>query len=167
MSVNELKGLAGLDFDVNLDVGDGAQFLTALNLQPVEIGALGIDAETSKQGEDFNAAIEFEAGSSQLLAALDAKFPDGASVVRGNVTSERLDLNDLKNLTAVLDQLKSLVGETQKNLKPKFSLWFCRRRQTSSPWCCQRKKGSLPIFWMCNACCEKLTSRYRSNSKRL
>ena len=114
LSVNELKGLAGLDFDVNLDVGDGAQFLTALNLQPVEIGALGIDAKTSKQGEDFNAAIEFEAGSSQLLAALDAKFPDGASVVRGNVTSERLDLNDLKNLTAVLDQLKSLVGETPK-----------------------------------------------------
>ncbi|WP_170552438.1 AsmA family protein [Ruegeria atlantica] len=114
LSVNELKGLAGLDFDVELHVDNGAQFLTALNLQPIEIGALGIDAETSRQGEDFDAAIEFEAGSSHLLAALDAKFPEGAPVVRGNVTSERLDLNDLKNLTAVLDQLKSLVGEASK-----------------------------------------------------
>ncbi|WP_171235036.1 AsmA family protein [Ruegeria sp. HKCCA6837] len=114
LSVNELKGLAGLDFDVKLDVDDSAQFLTALNLQPVEIGALAIDAETSRQGEDFDAAIKFEAGSSDLLAALDARFPEGASVVRGNITSERLDLNDLKNLTAVLDQLKGLVGEASK-----------------------------------------------------
>ena len=115
LSVSELKGLSGLDFDVELDVSDGASFLTALKLQPVEIGALAVDAVTSKQGEDFTASIEFEAGSSHLLAALDAKFPEGASVIRGNVASKRLDLNDLKNLTATLDQLKSLVGDASKD----------------------------------------------------
>ncbi|WP_171128373.1 MULTISPECIES: AsmA family protein [unclassified Ruegeria] len=114
LSVNELKGLAGLDFDVELDIDDSAQFLTALKLQPVGIGALAIDAETSRQGEDFDAAIKFEAGSSHLIAALDARFPESASVVRGNITSERLDLNDLKNLTSVLNQLKRLVGETSQ-----------------------------------------------------
>ncbi len=141
LSVNELRGLAGLDFDVELDIDDSAEFLTAVNLQPVEIGALAIDAETSKQGEDFDAAIQFEAGSSHLLAALDAKFPEGASVVRGNITSERLDLNDLKNLTAVLDQLKSLVGETAKEPEAEVQPLVLPKETDVQPLVLPKEKG--------------------------
>ncbi|WP_170327425.1 AsmA family protein [Ruegeria arenilitoris] len=141
LSVNELKGLAGLDFDVELDVDDGAQFLTALKLQPVGIGALAIDAETSRQGEDFDAAIKFEAGSSHLLAALDARFPEGASVVRGNITSERLDLNDLKNLTSVLDQLKSLVGETSQEPEAEVQPLVLPKETEVQPLVLPKEKG--------------------------
>jgi uncharacterized protein involved in outer membrane biogenesis len=45
---------------------------------------------------------------------LEAKFPEGATFIRGSITSQRLDLNDLKNLTATLDQFKSLVGSAPK-----------------------------------------------------
>ncbi|NOE35084.1 AsmA family protein [Ruegeria sp. HKCCD7318] len=141
LSVNELKGLAGLDFDVKLDVNDSAQFLTALNLQPIEIGAMAIDAETSRQGEDFDAAIKFEAGSSDLLAALDARFPEGASVVRGNITSERLDLNDLKNLTAVLDQLKGLVGEASQEPEPEVQPLVLPKETDVQPLVLPKEKG--------------------------
>ncbi len=110
LSVNELKGLAGLNFNLDMDVKDGATFLSSLELEPIDTGVLAINAETAKQGDDFKASVEFEAGSSQLAASLDASFPKGATVVRGNVSSERLDINDLKNLTAALDQLQTLVG---------------------------------------------------------
>ncbi len=110
LSVSELKGLSGLDFDIDLDLGDGATFLTALELEPVETGALSISAETTRQADAFQASVVFEAGSSQIQTALDASFPGSGTVVRGGLTSERLDLNDLKNLTAALNQLKSLVG---------------------------------------------------------
>ncbi len=110
LSVNELKGLAGLDFNLDMDVKDGATFLSSLELEPIDTGVLAINAETAKQGDDFKASVEFEAGSSQFAASLDASFPRGATVVRGNVSSERLDINDLKNLTAALDQLQTLVG---------------------------------------------------------
>ncbi len=141
LSVNEIKGLAGLDFDVELDVGDGAEFLTALNLEPVPVGALAIDAETSKQGDDFDASIEFEAGSSHLLAALGAKFPEGASVVRGNVTSERLDLGDLKNLTATLNQLKSLVGEAAKEVETDVQPLVLPKEMDVQPLVLPKEKG--------------------------
>ncbi|WP_170357417.1 AsmA family protein [Ruegeria arenilitoris] len=141
LSVNELKGLSGLDFDVELDINDSAKFLTAVDLQPVEIGALAIDAETSKQGEDFDAAIQFEAGSSHLLAALDANFPEGATVVRGNITSEKLDLNDLKNLTAVLDQLKSLVGETTKEPEAEVQPLVLPKETDVQPLVLPKEKG--------------------------
>ncbi|MGI9364202.1 MAG: hypothetical protein ACR2O8_03385, partial [Rhizobiaceae bacterium] len=113
LSVNELKGLAGLDFNLDMDINDGATFLTALELEPIDIGVLAINADTAKQGDEFKASVAFEAGSSQLAASLGASFPKGATVVRGNVSSERLDFNDLKNLTAALDQLQGLVGGDQ------------------------------------------------------
>ncbi|CUH41233.1 AsmA-like C-terminal region-containing protein [Ruegeria atlantica] len=141
LSVSELKGLSGLDFDVELDVSDGASFLTALKLQPVEIGALAVDAVTSKQGEDFTASIEFEAGSSHLLAALDAKFPEGASVIRGNVASKRLDLNDLKNLTATLDQLKSLVGDASKDPETDVQPLVLPKETNVQPLVLPKEKG--------------------------
>ncbi len=112
--VDDLTALGGLDFDLDFDVLDGATFLSALELSPVPVGALGISATTRKQGEDFAASAGFTAGGSDLTATLDATFPEGAPVVRGSIESDRVNLGDLQNLSASLAQLQVLFDSEKR-----------------------------------------------------
>ncbi|SDL00262.1 AsmA family protein [Aliiruegeria lutimaris] len=116
--VDDLTALGGLDFDVDFDVLDGETFLSALNLEPVPVGALGVAASTRKQGDDFTASVSFTAGGSDLAAKLDATFPEGAPVVRGTIESDRVNLGDLQNLSASLAQLQVLFDSDKREDDP-------------------------------------------------
>jgi len=104
-NVNKLDGVA---FSLDLDVFDGAAFLTALDLAPVDIGALEITSSVDGKGQSLATTASVLAGESRLSATLDTSKPDGNPVVRGLISSKSLHIDDLKNAIAWVKEISSL-----------------------------------------------------------
>ena len=104
-NVNELDGL---EFSLDLDVPDGAAFLTALELAPVDVGALEITASANGQGKILAITASVTADESRLDAKLDRTMADGNRVFRGLISSKVLHIDDLKNAVAWVARVSSL-----------------------------------------------------------
>ena len=111
MKVGNVADLEGLEFELNLAVPDGKAFLTALNLNPVDVGTLGFSISGDRQGEEFNLATSIKAGQSQLTANFENRLNDGAPLVRGLISSDMLRISDLKNAGASAVEIASMTKE--------------------------------------------------------
>lgn len=106
--IENVNDLDGLKFRLDLDVPDGAGFLTALGLAPVEVGALEITASADGQEQALATTASILAGDSRLSATLDTSKADGNSNVRGAISSESLNIGDLKNAVGWVVEILSL-----------------------------------------------------------
>jgi AsmA family protein len=107
-ALENVNVLDGLNFSLDLDVPDGAEFLTALGLEPVEVGALEITA-TAQGGEKvYTTTASILAGGSRLSATLDARKVEDNSIVRGLIASKLLNIDDLKNAIGWALEISSL-----------------------------------------------------------
>lgn len=91
-------------------IPDSAAFLGGLGLKPVETGGFALQAALDSRRSEVETNIRATAGTTQLVLALDFSFAEVVPIVRGSLTSERLDLADLGNATAFLVQL-ARIGE--------------------------------------------------------
>ena len=111
MKVEDVADLEGLEFELNLAVPDGKAFLTALNLNPVDVGTLGFSISGDRQGEEFNLETSIKAGQSQLTAEFENRLNDGAALVRGMIASDMLRIRDLENAAASAVEIVSMTKE--------------------------------------------------------
>lgn len=103
-AVPDVTSLEDLTFSLDLDIADGAAFLTALDLDPVDVGAVEFTASATGQEHKFTTAASIAVEESRLSVALDTKVTDGSSAVRGTIKSEQLKIEDLeKGVSAVLE----------------------------------------------------------------
>ena len=107
-AVPNVTSLEDLTFSLDLDVADGAAFLTALDLEPVDVGVVEFTASAKGQEEKFTTTASIAVAESRLSVALDTVVTDGNSVVRGAVRSERLRIKDLQNGVASALEIASL-----------------------------------------------------------
>jgi len=103
-----VTSLEDLTFSLDLDVADGAVFLAALDLEPVDVGAVEFTASARGQEDEFSTTASIAIGDSRLSTELDTVIADGNSVVRGAVTSKRLRIEDLQAGAASTRQIASL-----------------------------------------------------------
>jgi hypothetical protein len=111
MKVGNVADLEGIEFELNLAVPDGKAFLTALNLNPVDVGTLGFSISGDRHGEEFNLATSIKAGQSQVDANFENRLNDGAPLVRGLISSDMLRITDLKNAGASAVEIASMTKE--------------------------------------------------------
>ncbi len=103
-AVPNVTTLENLTFSLDLDIADGAAFLAALDLEPVDVGAVEFTASATGHKEKFATTASIAVKESRLSVDLDTKVTDGNSVIRGMINSRLLRINDLqKGVDAVLE----------------------------------------------------------------
>lgn len=116
-SVPNVTSIEDLTFNLDLDVADGANFLTALGLKSIDTGALEFTASATGQEDKFSTTASVTVGESRLSVALDTMVTDGHSVVRGAVESAHLRIDDLQNGVASAIEIASLSQKAGKKGK--------------------------------------------------
>jgi AsmA family protein len=117
-ALENVNNLGGLTFNFDLDVPDGAEFLIAMGLEPVNVGALEITATVDGHEGGVATTASILAGESRISTNLDASKTDAESVVRGMISSEVLNINDLKNVISWVQEISSLSdAETPVDVK--------------------------------------------------
>lgn len=112
--VPNVTSLEHLAFSLDLDIADGSAFLAALDLQPVDVGAVEFAASATGHEEKFTTTASVTIRESRLTVAIDTKVTDGNSTVRGTIKSKRLRIKDLeKGVDAVLE-LGALARKTDQ-----------------------------------------------------
>lgn len=105
---------------LDLDIPETRTFLEALNLKPVDAGPLEflLDVKGADKTLSMNAQAAID--SSRLETQLDVKPNDGAPFVRGEISSQKLDLKDLQQGVAAFVQLDKLIedGPGQGDVQP-------------------------------------------------
>lgn len=110
VALGNVTDLDGLEFDFDLDIADGAQFLGALKLEEVDTGPLEVSASARGQGKEFSTTLGLAAGTSRLKASLETTVTEGRPQIDGRIFSDRLDIHDLKNAIAGVVQLGRIGG---------------------------------------------------------
>ncbi|MGI9365564.1 MAG: AsmA family protein [Rhizobiaceae bacterium] len=108
LSVRDVKKLSDLKFDFDLGVADGARFLKALNLEPVDTGKLRLAADINGESLNFNMAASATIDKSRLDASLRNETREEAQVVRGDLKSEEIHIDDLSDVVRATLQLRSM-----------------------------------------------------------
>ncbi|MGI9401093.1 MAG: AsmA-like C-terminal region-containing protein, partial [Rhizobiaceae bacterium] len=108
LSVRNVKTLSDLKFKFDLGVADGARFLEALQLEPVDTGRLDFNARIS--GESLDMKINAAAGinKSRLDASLSNETTDENQIVRGEMKSAEIHIDDLRDVVRAAVQLQSM-----------------------------------------------------------
>ncbi|GAG60479.1 unnamed protein product, partial [marine sediment metagenome] len=109
-TLENVTNLGDLKFNFDLDVPDGADFLKALGLDPIDVGVLEITAtvDGGEQGEAVATTASILAGVSRLSTRFDTTKTEDESVVRGMISSEVLNIDDLKNAIGWVREITSL-----------------------------------------------------------
>ncbi|WP_164659104.1 AsmA family protein [Tropicibacter sp. Alg240-R139] len=116
----DVKDLGQAELYLDLDIPQTRAFLAALNLEPVDAGPLELLLDVKGQEEALSMNMQAAVDSSRLETQLDVKPNDGAPFVRGEISSEKLDLKDLQQGVAAFVQLDKLIedGPGQADVEP-------------------------------------------------
>ena len=117
VSVEDVTKLDGLSAKLGIGVADSASFLEALRLDPTDSGSVAMEVSVEGQLEAANLGLSFNAGGSDLITTLSVDLKEEINVIRGKILSDRIRLEDLRDGTRVLVQLrdatKTSAGETE------------------------------------------------------
>ena len=105
-----------VDFQLELDVPDGAAFLSALQLDPVDIGPVGVTAAAKGKDNGVETRVSINAGESRIDTVLNSSLSEGNQpTVRGAIRSPRLNMGDLENTAKAALQIASLKDRADAN----------------------------------------------------
>lgn len=98
-----------VDFEVDLDIPDGAAFLSALQLDAVDIGPVEVVAAVGGRNEGIETRLSLAVRESRIETTLNTSVgPEGQPIVRGTVRSPLLNMRDLENTVKSAAQLVSM-----------------------------------------------------------
>ena len=105
LALGNVTSLDGVEFDFDLDIADGKNFLGALKLQEIDTGPLEVSASARGKGKEFATRLGLAAGTSRIEASLETAVTDGRPKIDGRIHSERLDIDDLSSAVAGVVEL--------------------------------------------------------------
>lgn len=116
----DVRDLGQAALHLDLDIPDTAEFLGALNLEQVDAGALEFLLDAKGEQDALSLNMQAAVAGSRLETQLDVKPNEGAPFVRGEVSSEKLDLKDLQKGIAAFVQLDKLIedGPSKGDVEP-------------------------------------------------
>lgn len=89
--------LKDTSLSVALSAPDGASFLEALQLTPVDTGAAGVALDLVRHSKGIEASGEVSTGETRISLMGDLNIIAGAPVLRGSINSKAVYLRDLQN----------------------------------------------------------------------
>lgn len=105
ISVEDVTELDGLKAAIGIAISDTANFLDVLKLDPVDIGAVEFAVSLEGQATAADLELLFNAGKSDLKTTVSFDLSKEINVIRGDILSNRIRLEDLRDGTRVLVQL--------------------------------------------------------------
>lgn len=115
-NVNSVDGLS-LDFDLTID--DGARFLAALNLNPIDTKRFELLASVRGAERRLSAELDLTTGSSQLKTNISASKTGDHNSIEGRIFSEELKLTDLqKSVSGLIEIAKLAKDPPKREVKP-------------------------------------------------
>ncbi|WP_286193932.1 AsmA family protein [Tropicibacter sp. R16_0] len=121
LSLGDVTGLDGIEFDFDLDIADGAHFLGALKLEEIDTGPLELSAAAQGKGKDFATRLGLAAGTSRLEASLETSVAQGRPTIDGRVFSKKLDIEDLRKAISGVVELGK-IGDSTKSAEEEQKL---------------------------------------------
>jgi uncharacterized protein involved in outer membrane biogenesis len=105
LSVKDVTSLEGIYADLKLRVEKSAEFLGALGVEPIDVGALEFGVTLEGQATAADLGVLFKAGGSDLQTNLSVDLSKEINVIRGQILSERLQLADLRDGAKAIVQI--------------------------------------------------------------
>lgn len=112
----DLDSFDDLELYAKITTPDGKELLNAMRLDPVDIGFMGYEiTATRKKNEVLSEALLY-AGETEIKADVSLRIPGTGPVLRGEIQSEEVQIDDVRNKIRVLIQLarlKSIYAESR------------------------------------------------------
>jgi len=101
----DLKSFQDVSFELELGAADAATFLSAVRLEPIDLGAFEVflNAQRSRASVMADAGIQF--GGSRLDVDIDARIRQSTPIVRGTVRSDQIRIADLQKIVQTAVEL--------------------------------------------------------------
>ncbi|UWQ93592.1 AsmA family protein (plasmid) [Rhodobacteraceae bacterium M382] len=119
ISVKNVTSLEGLETDLKLTIAEPKDFLTALGIEPVDVGTLEFGLSLKGAAEAAKIGVEFKAGESDLRTDLSFDLSKEINVIRGEILSNRIRLADLRDGTKAIIQIRKQKDPTAADPKSK------------------------------------------------
>lgn len=97
---------AALDFDISIE--DSADFLSALNLKPVDAGALSVGVAVRGSKGAWTGEIGLGAGASKLTSTVTTGLANDRHTINTSIVSDAMVISDLQNAVAGVIELKKI-----------------------------------------------------------
>jgi len=94
--------------DVAADVPAGEELLTALDLEPIKTGPVKLTTKLSSQGTEWTSQAVIEVAESVLGFSVDLDVDDPHPIVRGQIESDLIRIEQLRDIVAASVQLAKL-----------------------------------------------------------
>ena len=115
VQVPDVTRLDGMEARVGIDAPSGKSLLEALNLKPVDTGPFGVSISTKGKDKNLKLDASLKSGQSGIGAALESTVEDGAPIIRGSISSERLWIEDILRGISGAKQLVSLGSDGDRD----------------------------------------------------
>jgi len=114
--VSSFTDVEGLDFQLDLNIPSGAEFLAALHLDKVDVGRVALFSSVDGIDNGAEAKLSVTAGESRVDTFLNTVIDAGLRpTVRGSVHSDLLNIVDLERAVKAAVLLASLDPKTGKS----------------------------------------------------
>lgn len=104
-SVKDLTSLEGVSLELRIGAADASTFLSALRLQPIDLGPFEVFLNTERRRTSLMTESRVQFGGSSVDMDIDARVLQSAPTVRGSVRSERIRITDLQNVVRIAVEL--------------------------------------------------------------
>ncbi len=112
IAVADMSSLSEASAELELDIKNGAEFLTALNLKPVNTGPLAFGLSVLGNEGAWAGEIKLGAGTSELTSTVTSHKENDRNTINSAMISESMVIEDLKNAVAGVIEL-SKIGQQQ------------------------------------------------------
>lgn len=97
LRIGDVATLDGFSFDYAVEVADGKEFFSALNLEEIDTGPLGLSMSIRGEEGLWDGEMMLGAGQSELTASVDTRTALGRTIIDAEIVSETLSIKDLTN----------------------------------------------------------------------
>jgi uncharacterized protein involved in outer membrane biogenesis len=104
----DLDDFGDLELNAKISTQDGSKLLEAMRLEPVGIGFMGLEVNAAHRDNELVTEAVLSAGQTTLETNLSLRVLGSGPVLRGQIRSEKVRLEDARNNILALVQLSRL-----------------------------------------------------------
>ncbi|MBL4767991.1 MAG: AsmA family protein [Rhodobacteraceae bacterium] len=107
-SIRNVLNFSNVSLDITADVPSGAKMLSALDLEPIKTGHVKLSTNLSSNGTDWKSKATIAVGESKVHFNLDLNLGDPQPIVRGQIESDLINVDQINDIVAAALQLEKL-----------------------------------------------------------
>ncbi len=117
-AIGNAMNFSDVNLDIVADVLSGAELLNALGLKPIKTGPVKLNTNLSSLSTEWNSEVSIAVADSQLDINVFVDFDEPVPTVRGQIESDLINVEQLRDIAAAVLQLARLSGMEMAATKP-------------------------------------------------